>query len=185
METALSNVSRILPVITTAHAPSAGNNTYWPELYFNQSMFDAEHFGPYRDSPAPRVFGMTSSLDPALFLSINEYTENLLSGTSSGKYSPIEVAQWIEDYATAGRRALAQAESSANGRGTAAYKRAKVDIQIQAGIGEFFGQSSVQAPSSTSTRSPMIQLPLKRRLRSTRWRGGHGPSPPTSVKAYI
>ncbi len=28
---ALASASRILPTITTAHAPSAGNNTYWPE----------------------------------------------------------------------------------------------------------------------------------------------------------
>jgi hypothetical protein len=29
-ETALANSSRILPIITTAHGASAGNNNYWP-----------------------------------------------------------------------------------------------------------------------------------------------------------
>ncbi len=138
LETALANVSRILPVITTAHAPSAGNNTYWPELYFNQSMIDAEHYGPYGDSQAPRIFGNASPFDPELFLSMNDYASCLLDTNPSGKYNPIEVAQWLEDFADAGRKALAQAENSASGRDTPAYRRAKLDIEIQAGLGEFF-----------------------------------------------
>ena len=54
-EAALANASRILPIVTTAHGASAGNNTYWPEVYLNQSMVDAAHPGPYTDSPAPKV----------------------------------------------------------------------------------------------------------------------------------
>ena len=138
MENALANVSRILPIVLTAHAPSAGNNTYWPELYLNQSMVDAEHPGPYRDSPTPRVFGTASSLDPKLFQTINGHAEDLLANRSDGRYSPVEVAQWIESYAAAGRKSLAQAEVSSIGRGTATYRRAKIDILIQAGLGEFF-----------------------------------------------
>ena len=48
---ALASASRILPTITTAHAPSAGNNTYWPEVYLNHSLVDAAHPGPYTDTP--------------------------------------------------------------------------------------------------------------------------------------
>ena len=139
VETALANVSRILPIVTTAHAPSAGNNMYWPEVYFNQSMVDAKGYGPYSDAPEPRVFGNASPFDPALFLSINESAEELLDGKFSGKYSPVEVAQWIEDCAAGGRAALAGAEATASGRDSAAYRRMKVDIEIQAGLGEFFG----------------------------------------------
>jgi len=139
IETALANVSRILPIVTTAYLPSAANNNYWPEIYTNQSLIDAEHFAPYSDTLKPRVFGNASPLDPELFLSMNEHAEALLSGQSSGKYSPVEVAQWLEDFAADGRVALAQAETSARGRTTAAYRRARVDIEIQSGLGEFFG----------------------------------------------
>lgn len=135
---ALANVSRILPIITTAHAPSAGNNTYWPEMYVNQSLIDAERFGPYRDSPQPRVFGKVSPFDPALFSTIDECADELLEGKRSGKYSPLEVAQWIEDFALSGRKSLAEAEASISARGNATYRRAKVDILMQAGLGEFF-----------------------------------------------
>jgi len=132
-------VSRILPIVTTAYAPSAANNLYWPELYFNQSMMDAKNYEPYSDALEPRVFGNASPFDPALFLSINEYAEELMDGKSSGKYSPIEAAQWIEECAAVGRAALAQAETAASGRASVVYRRMKVDIEIQAGLGEFFG----------------------------------------------
>ncbi len=138
LETALANAGRILPIVTTAHAPSAGNNTYWPELYLNQSLVDAEHFGPYRDSPEPRVFGTVSPLDPELFYTIDDYGDDLLAGRSNGKYAPVEVAQWIESYAAAARAALAQADALAIGRTSAAYRRASIDIRIQVGLGEFF-----------------------------------------------
>ena len=39
--------------------------------------------------------------------------DELLKGEHSGKYSPIEVAQWIEDYAAAAAGHLAKAEAQA------------------------------------------------------------------------
>ena len=137
-ETALANVSRILPIITTGHATSAGNNTYWPEIYLNQSMVDAEHYMPYNDTPVPRVFGNVSPLDPELFSTINDHAEDLVHGRPNAKYTPIEVAQWIEDYAKAGRSSLAKAEASATSKKDAAYRRLRIDILLQAGLGEFF-----------------------------------------------
>ena len=139
MENALSNASRILPIVTTAYAPSAANNLYWPEMYFNQSMVDEKSFEPYSDTRSPRIFGNASPFDPALFLSMNEYAEELLGGRSSGKYSPIEVAQWVEDFAAAALAALEKADRSVRNLSDGSYKRARLDIRLQAGIGEFFG----------------------------------------------
>ena len=139
LETALANVSRILPIVTTAHAPSAANNAYWPELYCNQSMTDAEHYEPYSDSASPRTFGNASPFDPELFLSMNDCAEELLEGKASGKYTPIEVAQWIENFAAAGRAALGQADAVVSGRDKPEYRRARIDIEIQASLGRFFG----------------------------------------------
>jgi hypothetical protein len=139
IETALANASRILPIITTTHGASAGNNTYWPEVYLNQSIVDPEHFGPYRDTPQPRVFGNVSPLDPQLFASINEFADELLKGERSGKYTPIESAQWIEDYAWQAAKALTQADSIVTGRNRPEYRRLAADIKIQVGLGRFFG----------------------------------------------
>jgi hypothetical protein len=133
VEEALANASRILPIVTTTHLPSAANNNYWPELYLNQSLVDAEHFAPYSDTTAPRVFGNASPLDPQLFLRMNEFADLLLQGERSAKYTPVEVAQWIEDYADAAVKNLARVSGK-----SAEFRRLEIDVAIQAGLGHFF-----------------------------------------------
>ena len=123
VDPALAAASRILPIVTTAHLPSAANNNYWPELYTNQSLVEPAKT-EYSDTPAPKTFGNTSPLDPQLFSRINDFADELLKGERTGKYSPIEVAQWLED--------LARAAQPVKDR------RMDVDIAIQSGLGKFF-----------------------------------------------
>jgi hypothetical protein len=139
LETALATSSRILPTVTTAHAPSAGNNTYWPEVYLNHSLVDASRAGPYSDSPSPRVFGTVSPLDPQLFYRMIDFADDLFKGERSGKYTPIEVAQWIEDYAAAATGSLARGEARATGKNRPEYRRLAIDIAVAADLGRFFG----------------------------------------------
>ncbi|MCX6628795.1 MAG: hypothetical protein NTW28_14335 [Candidatus Solibacter sp.] len=139
LASALASASRILPTITTAHAPSAGNNTYWPEVYLNHSLLDAAHPGPYTDSPSPKVFGTVSPLDPQLFARINDFADELLKGERGATYSPIEVAQWIEDYAAEASRQLAIAAAQATAKDRPEYRRMAIDIELQAALGRFFG----------------------------------------------
>ena len=123
VEPALAAASRILPIVTTAHLPSAANNNYWPEIYTNQSLVEPSKT-EYTDTPTPKTFGNTSPLDPQLFSRINDFAGELLNGERSGKYSPIEVAQWLEDLAGAAHPVKA--------------RRVDVDVAIQAGLGRFF-----------------------------------------------
>ncbi len=139
IETALANSSRILPIVTTAHAPSAGNNTYWPELYLNHSLIDASRVGPYTDSPSPHVFGTVSPLDPQLFYRMVDFANDLLKGERSGKYTPIEVAQWVEDYAATSAAALARGDNRATGKDRPEYRRLTIDIAVASDLGRFFG----------------------------------------------
>ncbi len=137
-EDALANASRILPIVTTAHGPSAANNTYWPEVYTNQPMVDPARRNPYTDSPAPRVFGNVSPFDPQLFSGINDFANELLKGDREGKYSPIEVAQWLEDLAEVSARNLAQAEARASGKDSPEFRRLSIDVAMQVRLGRFF-----------------------------------------------
>jgi hypothetical protein len=136
---ALGNASRILPIVLTVHGVSAANNLYWPELYTNFSIVDPDNENPYFDTPSPKVFGNVSPMDPQLFLRINDFADELLQGKRSGKYSPIEYAQWIEDYADAAAKHLAQAERRAKSRQRPQFRRMAVDVAIQVGLGRFFG----------------------------------------------
>jgi hypothetical protein len=138
LETALANSSRILPTVTTAHAPSAANNIYWPEIYLNHSLIDAAHPGPYTDTPIPRVFGTVSPLDPQLFYRIDDFADDLLKGERSGKYTPIEVAHWIENYAATATASLARGDRRAAQKDRPEYRRLTIDIAVAAGLGRFF-----------------------------------------------
>ena len=139
-ERALGHASRILPLFTTAHAPSAANNNYWPEMYVNQSIVDASHPEPYLDTPSPRRFGAVSPLDPQLFARIDDYADDLLAGAIRGKYSPVEVAQWLEDLARTAAEHLAQANAKTLDRRQPHFRRLVIDTNVQIGLGLFFGQ---------------------------------------------
>ena len=135
---ALENVSRILPIVTTAYAPSAANNIYWPEMPSNETIVDAAQNTVFFDSEPPRVFGNASPFDPELFLTANQCAEELLNGNASGKYSPLDVAQWIAGFAAKGRAALDEAGRLATRKEGPEYRRAATDIAIQAALGDFF-----------------------------------------------
>ena len=134
-EVALSSAGKILPLVTTAHCPSAANNLYWPEMYWDMQMADARHRHPYSDTPSPKRFGTVSPLDPEFFLSCDEFADELLKDDYSGKYPPTWVAARLEDYAKQSISALRRLRA---GDGSVDFRRLKTDATIQAGLGNFF-----------------------------------------------
>jgi hypothetical protein len=137
-EESLAHASRILPLFTTAHTPSAANNNYWPEIYTNMPIVDASRRHPYGDTPSPKRFGTVSPLDPQLFARVDDYAETLLRGEATAKYGPVEVAQWLDDLAEAAMRRLQEAETRTADRKAPAFRRLAVDVTIQSGLGWFF-----------------------------------------------
>jgi len=51
VESGLARASRILPLVSSVHCPSAANNNYWPEMYSDMSLVDAANPGSYSDTP--------------------------------------------------------------------------------------------------------------------------------------
>ena len=135
---ALALASRILPTVLTAYGPSAANNLYWPELYTNESSVDATKNSEYSDSPTPVLFQTASTFDPPLFSRMSECAAELLGGEKTGRYSHLEIAQWLEDYAAGASRHWVAAESQAPKKNSPAYRRMAVDLAIQIGLGEFY-----------------------------------------------
>jgi hypothetical protein len=138
MEAALSNASRVLPLLTSAHLPSASNHSLWYEIYTNMPIVPGIEKSPYSDTPEPKCFGTVSPLDPQLFSTIAEHAHDLMAARANAKYSPIEVAQWLEHFATASRVALEAARVRARDVSSAEFRRIEADVLIQIGIGEFF-----------------------------------------------
>jgi hypothetical protein len=161
VDPALAAVSRILPIVTTAHLPSAANNNYWPEIYTNQSLAESSKT-EYTDTPAPKVFGNTSPLDPQLFSRINDFVDELLKGEWSGKYSPIEVAQWLEDLAAAAQ--------------PGSRRRVEIDVAILSGLGRFFaakfrGGVLYEIHARTGDRGALEEAIKFYRVARTAWAG--------------
>ena len=138
VEAACANSSRILALITSAHLPSASNHAFWPELYTNMPIVLGSEPSPYSDTPNPKCFGTVSPLDPQLFSTVVEYAQHLLAGTLDPKYSPIDVAQWIEDFTAASNRELARARELSSSRKSPEFRRIEEDAMIQNGLGDFW-----------------------------------------------
>jgi hypothetical protein len=138
VETAVANASRILPLLTSAHLPSGSNHSYWPEIYTNMPIVIGSEPSPYNDTPDPKCFGTVSPLDPQLFSTIAGHAADLLAAVANPKYSPIEVAQWLENFANAASAALADARQTTPALRSSAFRRIEADVEIEIGLGRFF-----------------------------------------------
>lgn len=139
VENTLAPVSRILPLFTLAHAPSANCIMYWPEIYTNLPMADPGLTQLKWDTRQPALFGKVSPFDPQLFQWADECGDALVAGRSDGKYSPLEVAQWMEDIADAAATPIAAARGRIGAAASSpAYLRVEEDVLIQIGQARFF-----------------------------------------------
>jgi hypothetical protein len=136
-ESALAEASRILPLVTTAHHPSASNNYYWPELYTDMPIVTREgeeQTHPYWDTPEPRRFGTVDPLDPEVFSSVASFAGALVAEEPDGRVSPIDVANLLDRFARSSLEHLERLESSES----ANARRWDVDIRIASALGRFF-----------------------------------------------
>lgn len=151
-EESLAYASRILPLILVAHAPSVANNVYWPEMYTNMPLYrdgksidnPYSNYGyPYNydfDTPSPHTFGSASPLDPVLLYSVNEFADDIVQGKRQGKYTPLEIADILDDLADKSEQRLMEATRKIPNRNEAAFRRMETDVKIMTWIGRFFAR---------------------------------------------
>ncbi len=139
-EKGLSWASRVLPLITLTHGPSASNNHYWPEIYTNLPLVEGSGRRAYAfDMEGPVRFGNAPTFDSSLFANAREYAELLLAGKSSHRYTPLDVADWLEEMAEGCEAALSRVKTTES-YGSAAVQRIMIDVQISAAIARFFAE---------------------------------------------
>ena len=93
---------------------------------------------PYGDTPTPKRFGTVSPMDPEMFSSVEEHAAELLAGSASGKYSPVEIAQFFEDSCARAAQALEAAAAAVPSRDDPAFRRWQEDVLIQVAMGRFY-----------------------------------------------
>ncbi len=139
-EAGLAAASRVLPLVTLTHAPSASNNHYWPEIYTNLPLLAGSGARAYaRDMTAPIRFGNAPTFDHMLFANAREFAEALLAGTPVARYTPLDVADWLDRLAAEAETAIVTAKATA-AYGTPAVRRILADVGILAGIARFFAE---------------------------------------------
>jgi hypothetical protein len=140
-EAALASASRILPLVTVAHHPSASNNYYWPEIYTDMPIVWSEtgtRPHPYLDTPEPRRFGTVGPLDPEVFEGVADYVDELRDGAPSGRVTPLDVARHLEHLAHDATERIAAAEALAADRTDVEMRRWSIDVGILEALGRFF-----------------------------------------------
>jgi len=148
---AAAYAGRVLPLITTVHAPSVAGNIYWPEMDTPLPLIEFApqtdnpyadrgwHLDPTFDMDPPYSFGNTSPLDPELFASPEDFVAAVIDGTTLPRYTPVDVAEWLDSLATSARAHLERARSVADkASDPAELERMMIDAEIAAGLGEHF-----------------------------------------------
>jgi hypothetical protein len=139
MEAALGASSRILPLLTTAHSPSAANNHWWPEMPVHLSIVDDAHPEPFTDTPKPKRFGAVSPLDPQLFARVDDFADDLLKGRRGERYSPAEVAASFDAMADQATASLAAAREKADAAAPG-FRRFAIDVLVGVELARFFAE---------------------------------------------
>jgi hypothetical protein len=133
---ALAQASRILPLVTLAHGPSVSNNSYWPELYTNMPIARDMPGRPYYDTPAPPRFQTVETFDRRFFQRMDEAAGILIEGRTDARYSPMEVAAWLDALAAGAMSDLGRTRAASPP--TPELRRLAVDVTILSSLGRFF-----------------------------------------------
>lgn len=133
VENALGNASRVIPLITSAHIPEISAMTYWPEMYTNVPITDVSH-----NYPIKNLFGAISPLDPAMFSNVNDFVEDIVNDRSTLRYSPADIANWMETFATVSTEHLKIAKNKVSNVNDPSFRRMFIDVSAQNALGMFF-----------------------------------------------
>ncbi|GHT56515.1 hypothetical protein FACS1894109_05710 [Spirochaetia bacterium] len=111
LEKALAAASKIVPLVTAIHMPVHPSLRYWTEMNTGWALFAENNLNKSTDYDFAKEisYGSTEPSDHALFYGIDEYVNDLNSGTLSGKYSPLQTAAWLEGMAAETERFLGAA----------------------------------------------------------------------------
>jgi hypothetical protein len=137
VEHALAPLSRILPLVTVVHGVGGSNNGNWPEMYTSLPVtqgVDSAHYG--QDTEQPPMWGTVSPFDPTTFYVINEWAADALAGRLDGRYTPLEVADWISGFVADADRHVKTLRSAAHPNPQ--LRRTAIDAAMLSCIGRFF-----------------------------------------------
>ena len=132
VEEALAVASKIVPLITTAHMPVHPSLRYWTELNTGWALFVENNLNKPTsyDFQTDITYGSSEPSDHGLFYGVDEYVEDLAANKLTGKYSPLQAADWLDEMARKTAAALASAADSVQDKSGAEFLALSVDLSM-------------------------------------------------------
>jgi hypothetical protein len=130
LEKALAAASKIVPLVTTAHMPVHPSLRYWTEMNTGWALFAENNLNKTAsyDFVSNITYGSTEPSDHGLFYGIDEYADAVATKTFSGKYSPFQVADWLDALALETDMAFCLAEGAIKNNSGAEFLAMRVDL---------------------------------------------------------
>lgn len=113
------------------------------------------------DTDDAKNWGGISPFDPTLFYAIDEYVDDLVNSRQDARYTPLEVAGWLEAFVRIGEQHLEPLRSARAGidgqdvPDTAQLHRTVLDLEVLSRLGTFFAgkfRAAVQYSAYTATK---------------------------------
>jgi hypothetical protein len=73
-----------------------------------------------------------------MFSPVNEFVVDYIQGKPSVRYSPLDVANWLERFASIATEQLETAKQNVPDTNTTSFKRMYIDVSAQSALGRFF-----------------------------------------------
>jgi hypothetical protein len=135
---------KVLPLLTSAHLTHHPALTNWMELDTGGALF-AEHNENPRFEREDITYGNVEPGDPGLFYGINEYVDDALDGGLDGRYTPVQVADWLRHFAADARSAIDAAGEEVDPETHPEYRATRLDTRMLAGLAEYHAEKTYAA----------------------------------------
>jgi hypothetical protein len=139
VERAIRSASRIIPLITAFHMPMHPMLTYWPEFSTGAALFaENNHNSRFNGTFYGDVsYGSAEPSDPGLFYGVDEYAKERAGKRVKDKYTPLQVAGWLQGFQEEVSRAVGQVDRLVGKKPSAELKALRLDLLMLADLAAF------------------------------------------------
>lgn len=137
LEEAYSAASKVLPLITAFHMPVHPSLIYWTELSTGAALFVENNYNDRIHQEGKRTYINTEPGDPGLFYAIDEYVSDYLDGCVREKYTPLQVANWLQKIACSIEKSLSKIKNETTMNNQKEYKATKLDLLLLADLARY------------------------------------------------
>ncbi|MCU4974069.1 hypothetical protein OB955_15170 [Halobacteria archaeon AArc-m2/3/4] len=125
--------SKVLPLLTAAHLTRHPMLINWAELDTGGALF-GEH--NHNSALGDVTYASAEPSDPGLFYAIDEYVTDVIAEELSHKYTPLQIARWLERFAQRATEAIDRAAETLEAP-SAEFTATALDVRMIADLATY------------------------------------------------